>query len=160
VEGARSFQIADSSTPTECDHGSSGPPLKTILFDSESKTKARRGCSKKGGMNPQYEVKVVEALRHVAHMLPSLSFHNRVAIIVPDRNFATELAAALDAKQRSEPLVDGHGTLQFVTAAEASRIVPTCGGGFEGGPDAQEIVVLDSVDSFDGLERLVAMPFT
>ena len=85
VAGAAPFQLGSEPVTSV---GTDGPPLKTFLFDV---TKTAEKASRK----KQYARYVVDALRHVCKTFPGVSFHKRVALLVPDDDFKHDLQLEL-----------------------------------------------------------------
>lgn len=144
VDGARAFQLGSKGAPVTCHHAVGGPPLKPILFVAKPLE-----C-----LQEQYALHTVKALRHVITSFKSLNLHNRVAIIVRDAdsaNRAGKFCIALNKElkhafpKRSFELVDACEAAAAFGAVDASYVVV-------------EQLVVDSIDAFDGLERLVAIP--
>lgn len=90
-----------------------------------------------------YAETVLAAIRFLRNKFSGLSFHNRVALIVPD-------AALMHALDKSVSDVDGK-RFAFRNATDSNRIVSSSS-------DASEqTLVLDTIDNFDGLERLIVI---
>eukprot|EP00966_Prymnesium_polylepis_P157881 3648955-Prymnesium_polylepis.1 len=89
VAGAMAFQLGgDEKLLTKCHHESTGPPLKSFLFDLPSD----------GGEDDAldaYALQTVRAIEHVQSTFPGLRLHHRLAIIVPDARFRVGLRRAL-----------------------------------------------------------------
>jgi hypothetical protein len=87
VAGAMRFQLhGESKQLTKCHHESAGPPLVSFLFD------VGFGKDRFG----EYATQTVRAIRRVATEFPGLSLHDRLAIIVPDRDFRSRLGPLLE----------------------------------------------------------------
>jgi hypothetical protein len=140
VAGAMSFQLGDKKLQTECQHESKGPPLKTFLFDVSSAT----------SREVEYVEQTMRAVAYLQKSYQGLSLHNRLAILVPDAAFLASIREPLEQRltatypERGFRLIDGR---------EASSAIAAPGGARRGGQD----VVLDVVDNFDGLERLLVI---
>ena len=88
VAGAMQFQLGgEAKLLTQCHHDSTGPPLKSFLFDVVGDDADRYG---------KYADETLKALDAVVEDFPGLSLHDRVAIILPDAQFAKELKPRLD----------------------------------------------------------------
>ena len=86
VAGAAAFQMrsqfeAKISTFTAME----GPPLKTFIFQAACRDEIYQ----------EYSLHVIEALWHVVQRLPGISFHRRVALLVPDGKFLEGLKKPL-----------------------------------------------------------------
>ena len=96
----------------------------------------------------------VRAMRHVTDEFDGLNLHDRLAIIVPDAQFAEQLRPLL-ARHLHAEFVD---TRQFmlVTAADASAACSfkKMSQGQSGGA---EWIVFDEMEQLDGLERLICV---
>jgi hypothetical protein len=97
---------------------------------------------------------LITALKYVSKKFPGLSLHNRVAIIAPNEQTIRQL--------RSQNICDRIefecGNFEFVDAATASTCVVATSSSREGRkvPEKQWLV-LDTVDNFNGLERLIVI---
>jgi serine/threonine protein kinase/tetratricopeptide (TPR) repeat protein len=144
VEGARIFQTNDDEAPSQCHQNlTAGPPLTSFLFDRVSCPSQRAALI---GNN------LVFALKHVSKQFPGLSLHNRVAIIVPDEHSARQLVKS-DVCHRIQQFC---GKCKFVNAATANRVIVRGGEETHKEP-AEQWLVLDTVDNFNGLERLIVI---
>ena len=131
---------------TRCHHDSTGPPLKSYLFDvDDAAFSSVAAC---------YAHHTCDALAFLRETYNGLPLHDRLAVLCPDAAFAAafgpELVAACD---RRFP----EWSLSFVSAAQASAHVGAALDGSCLPSDGRERLVLDTVDQFDGLERLVVI---
>ena len=96
-----------------------------------------------------YAREVVEALAAIRRQLVDLEdLDDRVAVVGPDEAFIERLR---------EPLARALGTrFELVDAATASAVLPRAETEARAA-DAKQLLVVDSVDSMDGLERLVVI---
>jgi hypothetical protein len=143
VEGARAFQTNDGDAVTICHHSADGPPLKVMLLSGKSN--ATR--------SEQYVLKVVEALAFLAGRLPGFNFHDRVTIIAPNSKFIEDIKPALEARVA---IAFSDRTFHFTDATAASRSV-AMGVCSRGAVAMQQSIVLDTMDNFNGLERLIVI---
>ena len=107
--------------------------------------------------------KVIVALEQIAVKdFPGLTFDNRVAIIAPqgDSEFCRELSNALaerlkgDGPKRWASTLVGHDRkFEIKNAVEASRTLPRK----MSDTSHVERIVVDTIDNFDGLERLIVL---
>ena len=101
ITAASAFQLDDATSTTKkeetkCHHQSDGPPLRSFLFEAD---KDRRfEC---------YARHTVAALQCVVADFPSLSLHDRLAIVVPDKDFLDELCPQLQNMLKENFSVDG-----------------------------------------------------
>ena len=148
VNGANAFRCGDfdakgdasrSDDRPRCHHQVPGPPLLPILFDS---------CGKEERMQ-QYATQTVVALKRVNRDFSGLRLHNRLALIVPNAAFRESFEQLLQ-----DALNDAFSDVRFhlMNAEEASACV--LGTAAEPGV---EMLVLDTVEQFDGLERLIVI---
>jgi hypothetical protein len=167
VEAASAFQLGDSVHKISCQHSAAGPPLKAFMFNLEGAVQP--------GLNDsqvrQYAGQTVEAIKHVISMFGSLRLHDRVAIVVDEailnafrgtsssgayqggllgaellEHFARRESAT---KQQIEA---GHArSFQIIDATQAASMV------MGGSQDDREWLVVDTVEAFDGLEKLVVI---
>jgi hypothetical protein len=142
VAGAMDFQLLGvEKLKTECHHESDGPPLHSFLFEVADDQHRHQ----------QYANQTARALVKVATEFPGLSFHDRLAVIVPDALFRERLKPLL-AHQLSASLPERR--FQLVDAATASA---TCGVGTQSAVSDLEWLVVDGVEEMDGLERLIVV---
>ena len=90
----------------------------------------------------QYAAHTADALKRVNSKFPGLRLHNRLALIVPDPAFRKDFSAAFN-DDRYE-LIDAESASACVLGAAAQ-------------PGQKETLVLDTVEQFDGLERLIVI---
>jgi hypothetical protein len=153
VAGAMHFQTGAKGA-LQCHHDSAGPPLKSFLFSIEApfSTKFWADSMK----YHQYAEQTVQAVGHIMNQFPGLQVHHRLAILVPDKPFLAAFTEPLThALRRSNPNWKLVGAIQSVSAGITSVIVADAVGGCEHGALAE--VVFDTVDNFDGLERLIVI---
>ena len=100
----------------------------------------------------QYADNTAAALKRVNSKFPGLRLHNRLALIVPNNafreNFEPLLQRALRAAFDDEKYKNDD-KYELIDAESASACVLGAAG--------QEMLVLDTVDQFDGLERLIVI---
>ena len=148
VNGANAFRCGNfdakgdasrSDDRPRCHHKVPGPPLLPILFNS---------CGKEERMQ-LYATHTVVALKRVYQDYPGLRLHNRLALIVPDAAFSKDFELKL-----SDALSDAFSNVCFhlINAEHASACVL----GTVAKPGV-ETLVLDTVEQFDGLERLIVI---
>ena len=87
----------------------------------------------------------MEALEFISSQLPGLDLHDRLAIIAPSTEFIEKVRPALEAS-----LSTSEQSFRFVTADAASRTVSA-------NRKREQWLVLDTVDNFNGLERLIVI---
>ena len=127
VGGGNSADNGGQGAAVTCHHESDGPPLRSHIFDIKTED---------GGGGPNavmderlyygtYAHHTLEAIRGLVASFPTLSMHNRGAILVPSDEFLhvyrRELQSRLDA---SFPALDGRvnlgGRFKLVSANEAA----------------------------------------
>eukprot|EP01051_Picozoa_sp_SAG22_P011576 SAG22_NODE_1126_length_5474_cov_4.748093_2_plen_1153_part_01 len=141
VAGAMRFQLQrEDKLLTKCHHESEGPPLQSFLFDIEDGEERY----------DKYAAETVRAIEHVVSKFPRLSLHDRLAIIVPNSDFRTELAPLLERRLASS-LPDRE--FELVDAARASAAVTVC----SAEAPKSEWLVLDGIEQMDGLEKLIVV---
>ena len=151
VAAASSFQLGgDERLATRPHTTSTGPPLRTYLFDAPGPD--------------AYADSVATALKELVAMFPGLSLHNRLAILVPEEPFRAALEERLHA--RLAGAVAGRRFRLVSAAAAAAAVVPSgaehggevgSGGGGASGGERSEAIIVDLVEHFDGLERLMIL---
>ena len=108
VAGAMQFQLGgEAKLLTQCHHESTGPPLRTFLFDA--------GDDRIG----KYASETVCAIDAIVSDFSGLSLHDRVAIILPNHDFATELKPRLETHLKKKY----HGRFELVKASDAAVVV-------------------------------------
>lgn len=144
VAGAAAFQSSfDKKDVTSL--GPPGPPLKTFLFEVSGAEDL-----------PEYVGYSIAALWHLMCSYAGLSFHNRLAFLVPDLEFLEKFQPALQEKLTS---LFGHRHFQLTSCEESFSMLPGCPGG-PGAPEGPEtgetgeVVILDTVENAKGLEHL------
>ena len=143
VAGAAAFQLGTESTTSV---STDGPPLKSFLFD---------GPLVFSDLLEAYSQHVAYAFLHLANTFSGVSFHKRVALLVPDEDFLARL----------QPLVQivldnkfPHRRFRFVRFVDSLRSLPEHLLKF-GAPTtgSSESVIMDTVDVADGLEHLIVI---
>jgi len=114
VAGVKQFQVGgqdgdDRENETKCAHDSDGPTLKSCLFDVEPDEDRFE----------KYSAQVMEAMGAVTDEFEGLRLHDRLAIIVPDEAFRSNLAPVLSAYMEKQ-----YPKIKLVTAEVASS---SCG---------------------------------
>ena len=139
VAGAAAFQLeAGRKAETSTHSASAGPPLVARVFTTPEGDDA----------GVTYAREVVEALTAIRRQLVDLEdLDDRVAVVGPDEAFIKKLR---------EPLAHALGGFELVDAATASAVLPR-GDTEARAADAKQLLVVDSVDNMDGLERLVVI---
>ena len=141
VAGAAAFQLGSKKLATANQHSATGPPLKTFIFDPSSDRQASL---------VQHVKHTIKALLHISSTLGELDLHDRVAIILPDSEAADairtplEHAVALAYPKRPYRLLDARKAATMVADSAANG-------------DSEPWLILDSIDNFDGLERIVVI---
>ena len=135
VAGAMQFQLGgEAKLYTQCHHESTGPPLRTFLFDA--------GEDRIG----KYASETVRAIDAIVSDFSGLSLHDRVAIILPNEEFGAKLKPQLETQLG----IRYDGRFEFVKASEAAVVV---GGRTKG----TEWLLFDTAEQYDGLERLIVI---
>ena len=98
----------------------------------------------------QYAAQTVRAIQHVVSEFPGLSLHDRLAIIVPNRDFRGQLAPPLQ-RQLASAFPERELVLVDAARASASCVI----GGSE--VAKAEWLVFDDMEQMDGLERLIVV---
>eukprot|EP00931_Biecheleriopsis_adriatica_P056643 TRINITY_DN33570_c0_g1_i1.p1 TRINITY_DN33570_c0_g1~~TRINITY_DN33570_c0_g1_i1.p1 ORF type:complete len:1600 (-),score=229.24 TRINITY_DN33570_c0_g1_i1:234-4577(-) len=139
MAAARAFRLSRDPAVLEevLDDALDGRPLKTYIFEGDGLWERLTENSYN-----RYAEEVGKAISDLKLAFSALDFHNRLAIIVPDKKFRDGLVAKLELR-----------TLKFVTALEASQKLDVSSRPL----DEQEWCVVDSVDNFAGLERLIVI---
>jgi hypothetical protein len=141
VEGARAFQTNDSDEPTKGHHAAHGLPLKPFLVRAAGNAAARIELN---------AATVLQAVQSLLRDFPGLELHDCLAIIVPNSDFVERFTPALKAN-----LANLEPKFKLVNAAEANQIMPVADSGKA--KRLEQSLVLDTVDNFNGLERLIVI---
>ena len=136
VAAAMQFQSSHGKlTRSHCRYA--GPPLKAFIFEGEHNMEL-------------FAKETVSALEYQDKLVPTLNLHDRLAILVPDQEFRTELLEEIVPMVADSEVLKSRN-FKFVSAAEASSIVTF---GAARPKSVEQCIVLDTVAAFDGLERL------
>eukprot|EP01047_Picozoa_sp_COSAG01_P035256 COSAG01_NODE_2693_length_7243_cov_4.778695_1_plen_1576_part_00 len=149
VAASLKFQLSEGQEKnlSRCAHDSEGPPLKSFLFDIDYQHERYQA----------YATKTVRAVRDVTDTFDGLNLHDRLAIIVPDADFAEQLRPELSRELEAE-FADTR-RFKLVTAAEASAVCSFGRGARKVSAldHGSELVVFDEMEQLDGLERLICI---
>ena len=147
VAGAMAFQLGgEQKLLTRCHHSAVGPPLKSFLFDHDPEAF--------GTLAAGYAHHVCEALSFLRRTYSGLPLHDRLALLCASGAFVARLRPELtDCLARTLP----DWQVALVSAADASAHVGSSVDGSGLPADGIERIVLDSIDQFDGLERLIVI---
>ena len=145
VSGASAFALGGLKGGVACQHAASGPPLKTFLFEARDRDEQRMGG---------YVEHVLAALEHVALTFGTMSLHNRLAILVPSAEFASQLRAVLQPKL---PVRFPQRRFVLVSALDAASVVLSSEDDATDAAGTEQWLAIDEVSEFDGLERLVVV---
>jgi superfamily I DNA/RNA helicase len=174
VEAASAFQLGDSVHKISCQHSAAGPPLKAFMFNLEGAVPDAVTLNMKDfnyDQVRQYAGQTVEAIKHVISMFGSLRLHDRVAIVVDEailKDFrgtssgvecqggllGAELLEHFTRRESAtkHQIEAGHArSFQIIDATQAASMV------MGGSQDDREWLIVDTVEAFDGLERLVVI---
>ena len=148
ITAASAFQLNDASSSkrkeeTKCHHQSDGPPLRSFLFEVAN-----------GELFECYAKHTLSALQRVVSDFPTLSLHDRLAIVVPDDAFLTKLRPHLHSLLKDTFSVGGAERFKLVSGKQASSCVDSV----KNRPKSKrEWLVFDEMRNFDGLERLIVV---
>jgi hypothetical protein len=174
VEAASAFQLGDSVHKISCQHSAAGPPLKAFMFNLEGAVPDAVPLNMKDlndGQIRQYAGKTVEAIKYVISMFGSLRLHDRIAIVVDEAILnafrgtfsggeyqggllGAELLEHFTMRESAtkQQIEAGHArSFQIIDATQAASMV------MGGSQDDREWLIVDTVEAFDGLERLVVI---
>ncbi|KOO33988.1 hypothetical protein Ctob_010973 [Chrysochromulina tobinii] len=173
VEAASVFQLGDSVHKISCQHSAAGPPLKAFMFNLEGAVPDAVPLMKdlNDGQVRQYAGQTVEAIKHIISMFGSLRLHDRVAIVV-DVDILNDFRGTFSAgayqggllgaellehfmrreSATKQQIEAGHArSFQIIDATQAASMV------MGGSQDDREWLIVDTIEAFDGLERLVVI---
>eukprot|EP00438_Fugacium_kawagutii_P001616 Skav204370 [mRNA] locus=scaffold866:161073:167523:+ [translate_table: standard] len=141
VLGAAAFQVSEGERNSSS--SSEGPPLRSYIF--EAKEKAFPPYQ-------DYSTHVVIAMWDLIRAYPGLSFHQSLALIVPDDSFRDEFQPILQEALEKEI---SSKRFRLVTFEESLSSVLL---GVEDEPTENiECIVVDSMNNARGLEQLFVM---
>lgn len=129
----RSSNLADVT----CNHGVRGPPLEPFVFDNCGSDVAARYM--------KYVEGIMHGIRHMNKNFPGAAIHDNLVILVPNVQFKEEVLPLLTRAMNEQIPAPGISIVNSVDGAFA-----------EPKKSAQQPnrIVLDSLESFDGMERL------
>ena len=114
VTAASTFQLGgEQKLLTQCHHKSTGPPLKTFLFERDEKADAH-------ALHHEYCERVVQAIQFILKDFPGLNLHDRVAILAPDDEFIATLAPMLTEAIRTRLRGNARREFVFMSAQDAA----------------------------------------
>lgn len=125
----RSSDLADVT----CNHGVRGPPLEPFMFDNCAGDDVKR--------NVRYVEGILHGLKHMQETFAGTEIHNNLVILVPSVEFKDALLPSLTSamQMRGVSMVDAvNGAFAEPKKTES----------------APSRIVLDTLESFDGMERL------
>eukprot|EP00960_Hanusia_phi_P061650 764899-Hanusia_phi.AAC.2 len=135
------FNKGISRETVTCHHDFAGRPLKPYIFSAPSGDP----------LTPQQYVPVIViALRNLAAEYKG-SLHHRAAVLVHEGLLQQGIRQALQPRLDSDPAL-WKRRLRLVDAVQVSRSMSDTRGGY-----AEEEIVCDSVDNFDGMESLLVI---
>ena len=148
ITAASAFQLNDASSSkrkeeTKCHHQSDGPPLRSFLFEVDE-----------GRHFECYAKYTLSALQRVVADFPTLSLHDRLAIVVPNGVFLKGLRPHLHSLLKDTFSDCGVERFELVSGKRAS----SCVASVKNRPKSEhEWLVFDEMRNFDGLERLIVV---
>eukprot|EP00729_Bicosta_minor_P001740 gene1740-6643_t len=137
VNASLPFSRSEELTDVKCQHGVRGPPLVPFIFDNCKSDDQKRFSSYAGFL--------ALGFKHVFETFVGAELHDQVVILVPDVDFKKSLLPVLEPVMDMERTFKGN-TFNFVDAVEGA--FPTRKKG------NTTRIVLDTLESFDGMERL------
>eukprot|EP00435_Cladocopium_sp_Y103_P019128 s3297_g4.t1 len=146
VAGAVSFQLGESGIDNVESLGTDGPPIKTFLFEVQAIQDKME----------EYAKHVIAALNYVIHYFPSMSLHNRIALLVKDDDFLESLSGKLGRRLQS----DFSKRYSFVSCEMSLGLLPghlSAGASAECLQQAEQNIILDTVSNARGLEHLIVI---
>ena len=120
-----------------------GPPLKAFLFESDAH------------VFEDYAKHTVSALFHVMRIYAGLSFHNRLALLVPNPDFLEKFQDALQRHFLTARLAGRN--FKLISFTESLRMLPNVKVKQATHADNAELIVLDTVENAKGLESLMVV---
>ena len=129
----RSGDLADVT----CNHGVRGPPLEPYLFDNCGSNAAARYTN--------YVEGIMHGIEHMAKTFPGAEIHDNLVILVPSAEFKDAVLPMLNTAAAKRLPAPGISMVDAVVGAFA-----------QAKKNAREPsrIVLDTLESFDGMERL------
>jgi len=154
VAGAAAFFAAAQERENITSFCTEGPPLKTFIFLADK--------NKDGVMNC-YIKHTIDAIRHILKTYVGLKLHNRLALIVPDRDFLENFKPRLESALKDELfrycLESFENSLKLLPP-DLLELLPTDQQEF--GPcevrrDIVDTIILDHMQNCKGLEQLMVI---
>ena len=143
VAGAAAFQASAAEKEHIGSLGPAGPPLKAFLFESDAQ------------VYEDYAKHTVSALFHVMCVYAGLSLHNRLALLVPHRDFLEEFRDALQRHFLKARLAGRKFKLMSFTQSLCTlpnvKLQQTIHA------DNAELIMLDTVENAKGLGSLIVV---
>lgn len=133
VTASLPFCRSDDLADVTCNHGVRGPPLQPYLFDN---------CgSNDGARYAKYVEGIMHGMKHMGETFPGAEFHDNLVIIVPDEAFKKAILSTLAVKMKVLGIKMVDAVVGAFSETKKSKKEPNR-------------IVLDTLDSFDGMERL------
>jgi hypothetical protein len=137
VAASLPFCRSEQLAAVKCQHGVRGPPLVPFVFDN---------CGSNGDIRFEHYVKgIISGLQHIIDAFPGAELHDQLVILVPDSKFKERLQTLLE---RAVESAFSDTAFQFVTAVIGAYATPRRN---------KTRTVLDTLQSFDGMERLFVL---
>ena len=143
VAGAAAFQASVAEKEQIASLCPAGPPLKAFLFESDAH------------VFEDYAKHTVSALFHVMRIYAGLSFHNRLALLVPNPDFLEKFQDALQRHFLTARLAGRN--FKLISFTESLRMLPNVKVKQATHADNAELIVLDTVENAKGLESLMVV---
>ncbi|CAL1145518.1 unnamed protein product, partial [Cladocopium goreaui] len=143
VAGAAAFQASVAEKEQIASLCPAGPPLKAFLFESDAH------------VFEDYAKHTVSALFHVMRIYAGLSFHNRLALLVPNPDFLEKFQDALQRHFKTARLAGRN--FKLISFTESLRMLPNVKVKQATHADNAELIVLDTVENAKGLESLMVV---
>ena len=143
VAGAAAFQASVAEKEQIASLCPAGPPLKAFLFESDAH------------VFEDYAKHTVSALFHVMRIYAGLSFHNRLALLVPNPDFLKKFQDALQRHFLTARLAGRN--FKLISFTESLRMLPNVKVKQATHADNAELIVLDTVENAKGLESLMVV---
>jgi hypothetical protein len=154
ITAARTFQLLSGGmNTTSCHHGSVGLPVCPVLFPADQAFLTDSALLYK--KYAKFISKFIQT--RVVGEFPGLSLHDRLAILVPGNKgdaFKKGLKPLLEEELAQLEVLGAKNCLKLVDAADSNR---TLSAGERGRNIAIQKIIYDTIEAFDGLEKLIVI---
>eukprot|EP00435_Cladocopium_sp_Y103_P044015 s563_g12.t1 len=143
VAGAAAFQASAAEKEQIGSLCPAGPPLKAFLFESDAE------------VFEDYARQTMSALFFAMRSYAGLSLHNRLALLVPNRDFLEKFQDAMQRHFLTARLAGRN--FKLISFTESLCTLPNIKVRKSTPADNSELIILDTVENAKGLESLIVV---